>query len=289
MASHFIFHHEIKDYRNWLVTLGYSKSTEYYNPKFVRWFLGFMVSQGIERLEDITKAHTLSYYEYLTERSHQRKTRLLTSSYIGQQLAALRNFNMYLQKTKQLNLPISIVHIDKQPTAITVLTASEIQQLYQVCTSTVLGLRDRAMLSLYYGCGLRRNEGIQLRLQDVDFTQGKLTVQNGKGGKRRTIPFNEVIAEDLKSYLNYSRPFLNPHTDAFLVSSWGNPCSYNLMIRRLKTLVKQSKIDKKVGLHTLRHSIATHLFQAQMPLDHIQQFLGHSSLQSTQIYTHVDC
>ena len=288
--QHFIFHQEIRDYQNWLQALNYSKSTIYYNPKFISWFLGFVVKEGVSSLEEITKSHTIQYYEYLTERSHQRQTKPLSPSYIGNQLNALRNYGSYVQKTKQISLPLSIVHIASEEKKINVLTRSEITQLYQSCAATVLGLRDRAMLSIYYGCGLRRNEGIQLKLKDIDFTEGKLTVQCGKGGKRRTLPFNEIIAEDLKSYLQYSRPFLYPATDHLLVSSWGNPCSYNLMIRRLQLLVKQSKIsqDKKVGLHTLRHSIATHLYQAQMPLEHIQQFLGHSSLQSTQIYTHVE-
>lgn len=288
MPSDFIFHQEINQYQHWLNTLGYSKSTVYYHPRFVAWFLGFVMDQGVERLEDITKAQIISYYEHLTKRSHQRTSRLLSPSYIGKQLHALRSFNRYLQHTKLISIPISIAHSNQQHPKITVLTPTEIQQLYKACQHTVLGLRDQAMLGLYYGCGLRRTEGVQVRMQHVDCSKRTLTIIRGKGYKRRVIPLHHTIAQDFMTYTNYSRPLLHPYTDHFLVSSRGNPCSQNVMIRRVQQLTQKANIPKKVGLHTLRHSIATHLFHAKMPLEHIQQFLGHSSLQSTQIYTHVD-
>jgi site-specific recombinase XerD len=170
----------------------------------------------------------------------------------------------------------------------TIFTRSEIKALYNACEGDALGIRDRAMLAVYYGCGLRRNEGINIDVSDVLLNKNLLYVSKGKNYKERYVPMTEAVKEDLQNYLDFARPmFLNQQTQALFLSRSGSRLITQGMATRLQKLKEKAGIDKEAGLHTLRHSIATHLLQSGMKLSQIKRFLGHSSMESTQIYTHL--
>jgi site-specific recombinase XerD len=178
---------------------------------------------------------------------------------------------------------------DKRPTPAW-LTKPEISQLYEATKDNVLGVRDRAMLAVFYGCGLRLNEGASLELKDINAASKILHVRKGKQYKERYVPIAEKNYEELKFYIDYARPQLLQETKTealFIDANKGRAMHKQSLYIRIKALVRKAKIKKKVGTHTLRHSIATHLLQSGMSLERIQQFLGHSSLDSTQIYTHL--
>ena len=155
-----------------------------------------------------------------------------------------------------------------------------------------MGLRDRAMMAVYYGCGLRRNEGVSLDVSDVLIKEKLLYVQKGKGYRERYVPMSEAVKEDLENYIHVGRNCLLTYgpqikEQALFLSIRGKRMDGNSLIMRLKELVKVARINKSIGLHTLRHSIATHLLQSGMALENVSRFLGHQSLESTQIYTHM--
>ena len=144
------------------------------------------------------------------------------------------------------------------------------------------------MLAVHYGCGLRRTEGINLDVNDLLQGKNLLFVRKGKNYKERYVPMTEAVKEDIRNYIEYSRPLLIKYpTHALFLNMKGVRISSNTMAVRLQQLKEKAGIDKEAGLHTLRHSIATHLLQSGMKLAQIKQFLGHSSLESTQIYTHI--
>jgi integrase/recombinase XerD len=153
--------------------------------------------------------------------------------------------------------------------------------------------RDRAMLGIYYGCGLRKSEGINLTTGDILTERKLIHVRKGKGSKERYVPVTENNLKYITEYLNIGRMLLlnGNETERFFVSQYGEACSDQALTVRLKRLVKNTQNStlraKKPTLHTLRHSIATHLLQQGMEIELIQKFLGHSSLESTQIYTHI--
>jgi integrase/recombinase XerD len=153
--------------------------------------------------------------------------------------------------------------------------------------------RDRAMLELYYSCGLRRNEGVHITINDINFDSRLLYVLKGKKYKERFVPFNKTNAGYLQEYVYDHRPVLtrDKREGALFTSVTGKPMISGTLNSRLKLLQLLSDDlglqQKTIGLHTLRHSIATHLLQAGMSLEKIARFLGHSSLDSTQIYTHL--
>jgi len=158
-------------------------------------------------------------------------------------------------------------------------------ETYEAATGTPLGLRDKAMLALYYGCGLRKNEGLGLNAGDILPEKDLILVR--KGYKARYVPLTGPNKTDLENYLIYGRPYLlnGRKEEALLLTTSGR--RLKAPFERIQKLKREAGITKPLGLHTLRHSIATHLLQSGMPLEQIRRFLGHSSLESTQIYTHI--
>jgi len=173
----------------------------------------------------------------------------------------------------------------------TILTRAEIGALYKACGNDFLGIRDRAVLGIYYGCGLRRSEGLALNLDDVLLREKLVYVRKGKYYRERYVPMTESIREDLENYIYVGRAkmlsFKNIRQEAFFLSRSVNRLHGNSLIKRIHQLSKAAKIDKETDLHTLRHSIATHLLKSGMTLEEVSRFLGHASLESTQIYTHL--
>ena len=114
------------------------------------------------------------------------------------------------------------------------------------------------------------------------------TLEKGKNYKQRFVPFTGAVKEDLYNYLHFARPMLaKGNEQAFFLSQRGNRLCEEAMVERLKALKEKALIDRPGSLHTLRHSIATHLLQSGLSPEKIKHFLGHSSLETTQIYTHI--
>lgn len=298
-----------EDFRNWLDILGYSKQILYQLPVHVREFLHWLEQKGINHITEIDTTHFYSYYEYLRARANQRDGGGLSNPYLNKHLEGLQRFMDYLRQMGGLELPCfeqRIEETDQKPR--TILTVAEIEELYRsaermgkeenggmsAAQQHALSMRDKAMLSVFYACGLRRNEGNHLTVNDIDFDRKLLHVTKGKGYKERFVPFTKKTSRILSDYVfDGRRELLNgsKHQAFFISCRQGKPASENILWRRLKRLQETSRLDilrnKAIGLHTLRHSIATHLLQRGMKLEQISRFLGHGSLVSTQVYTHL--
>lgn len=215
---------------------------------------------------------------------------IYSNGHINKQIQALKLLSKYLRETRRSDTGFNLQRLEEKRNKPVWLTKSEMQQLYDAIPDTVLGVRDKAMLAVYYGCGLRLNEGACLDLKDIDSTKKVLHVRKGKHYKERFVPVAEKNFEEIKLYVDYARPQLlqgNKSTALFIGANKGVQMDKQSLYIRIKTLVRKAAIKKKAGTHTLRHSIATHLLQSGMKLERIQQFLGHADLDSTQIYTHL--
>jgi integrase/recombinase XerD len=205
----------------------------------------------------------------------------------------------YLRQSGRLVLPMLKIPREERGTdEVTALTQEEIRQLYKACDSDIpwqerYGLRDKAMLAILYGCGLRRNEAYSLDVGDILFDRSLVYVRKGKNYKERFVPMVKANQLYLQEYLYDSRPLFlrSKKTEAFFISTHATRMQGQSMMYRLKLLTvrtaNEQLMEKEIGLHTLRHSIATHLLENGMSLESIARFLGHSSLESTQIYTHL--
>ena len=149
---------------------------------------------------------------------------------------------------------------------------------------TVLGVRDRAILALLYGTGIRASECAALTEADVDLEARTVTV-SGKGGHERAVPLNNRVVETLSLYRHQRRP-ATPRA-AFFVSRNGNAISRNLVYERVRTWGYRAGITKRISPHRLRHTFATHLVRAGVNVVTIRDLLGHKLITSTQVYLHV--
>lgn len=148
-------------------------------------------------------------------------------------------------------------------------------------------LRDSAMIELLYGSGIRVSEAIKLNLSDVDLDAGEVRVL-GKGSKERITLIGSAAINALRTYIRLGRPALmSADTKALFLGNRGGRLTQRSVERLIKKWVKKAGIDKKVTPHTLRHSFATHLLDRGADLRSVQELLGHSSLSTTQVYTHI--
>lgn len=156
--------------------------------------------------------------------------------------------------------------------------------------STQLGQRNKCMIEVLYGCGLRVSELIELRISNINFKEKFMKI-DGKGDKMRLVPLADFTIKLMKNYIKTVRSQLKinqKHEDVLFLNSRGTSMSRGIVFIIIKELADKAGINKKISPHTFRHSFATHLLQNGADLRFIQEMLGHSSITTTQIYTHLE-
>ncbi len=276
-------------FTTWLRILNFEPTSQRDMPKMLTEFLEYLEGQNCNHIHEIQESHLKNYLAWLHERPNRVSGGGLSKNYIRKQIQVIKKFSRYLTESGQESFTIKLRIKGKATNIKSILTTLEITRLYDALADDVLGLRDRAMLSLYYGCGLRKNEGVNVNVSDILLEKDLVYVRKGKGYKERYVPLAGQNKTDLESYLHYSRPYLagKQKDDALLLGKQGKRLSGTTAYGRLQQLKAAAGIKKPAGLHTLRHSIASHLLHSGMKLEQIQRFLGHGSLESTQIYTHL--
>ena len=280
----------LQGFSDWLQVLNYSRFSVPGLSTSVKNFLQYQEQNNKTELSQLTATDAKEFIIQLQNSIGERTKKRLSNNHINKEIQALRLFSKYLRATGKSTVAFTVQRLEEEKNKPVWLTKSEIQALYEVITDSILGIRDKAMLAIFYGCGLRLNEGANIELQDINETNEILHVRKGKHYKERFVPIAAKNFGAIKQYLDYGRKELlqeKQSTYFFIGANEGKPMHKQSLYIRIKQLVKKAKIKKRVGTHTLRHSIATHLLQSGMKLERIQQFLGHSSLDSTQIYTHL--
>jgi integrase/recombinase XerD len=254
-----------------------------------------MEQKGILDLADIEPGHIKEHYAYLLERPNQLFGGALSLYTITGYLFLIRLLLSWAVQSGQISSsPMESLRFPTPPPAArAIVTKEEIQDLYAICVLA----QERLTLSLFYGCGLRASEGSRLNLKDIDQKARLLYVRQGKGRKRRVIPLTVAIAEDIKNYIYEQRveqiTRLTKGLDqkALSLNKVGTRMSAQSYWRLFKELLQRlgdpELINQGISLHSLRHSIATHLLADGMPLERVRDFLGHDHLETTQLYTHL--
>jgi len=291
----FIIHS--KEYREiyaqfmrYLIAIGYSQSSCKTFDTGVRDFLCWLESRGIA-LAEIEENDVEDFYNHQQERCGLNTTAALSESYIEMRMYIVSLLFEYLQDTGQFESnPIGSLQYRKGHRVVreNLLTVQDIQKLYEACQTA----KQRSILGLAYGCGLRKHEMVKLNAKDVQIKSKMLYVREGKGRRKRCVPLSDRIAADFKEYYYNERPVrLNRiNTDsvqAFMLNKHGNRMqdwSYQFVIRQL--LIK-ADLNSAITPHHFRHAIATHLLENGMKLEHVKDFLGHKSIETTQTYTHI--
>lgn len=295
-------------FKEWLAIIGYSANTVNTWPNHLREFLYYLEQQHITQITQVTPQRTYRFIQQLQTRKSLKTGTGLSSHSINKIINAINAFAKYINATDKHLLDITPKNLALNTLERNILTKEEIQKLYEASftphrhNSTAIGQRDRAIIAMFYGCGLRKDEGARLNIFDIDTLKGLVFVRKAKGNKQRYVPIAPKHLQDIKDYLEEGRNWFlqdnrsawfirknikKQHTEdeAFFLNSEGRRMTS--FYQRFSYLKDKSGIDKDFSTHTLRHSIATHLLQSGMKIEDIAKFLGHTSLESTQLYTHI--
>jgi integrase/recombinase XerC len=167
------------------------------------------------------------------------------------------------------------------------LDVDEVAQLLEVNDEDPLSIRDRAMMELMYGAGLRLAELVSIDVKDLNFPQGEIRVV-GKGDKERKTPFTGQASEWVAKWLLFRAGLANSDEKALFVSKLGRRISHRNVQKRMAEWGQKQSVSSHVSPHKLRHSFATHLLESSNNLRAVQELLGHENISTTQIYTHLD-
>ena len=269
----------LKDYENYLkIERAMSRNTVASYCSDVRKFLAAVPSQP----EYVAPEDIEQYLSGLSQVSKRSQARFLSS---------LRSFfNWLVLEGSITDNPCDKIESPKLGHYLPeVLSVEEVEAMMAaVDLSTWQGLRDRAILEILYGCGLRVSEAVGLKLSCLYFDEGYIRVI-GKGDKERLVPVGEMAADAVNAYLERRpQPFGAESDDIVFLNRFGRPLSRQSMFKMVKTMALLADVRKEISPHTLRHSFATHLVENGADLRLVQEMLGHENLTTTEIYTHID-
>lgn len=283
------FKTELKRYLNFLkLEKGLTElSTKSYEHDLRR-YLNFLYNdQKLERLDGVESRHIEAYIEMLTNMN-------LAVSTISRNISSIRGFHSFavVEKLTESN-PAELIGLpQKAQTLPDVLTADEVNTILQTPDRTTkAGIRDAAIMETLYATGIRVSELVGLELNHLYFEIGFVQV-TGKGNKERLVPMGNVARKALEDYLDKARPeWVKDHEKAHnrvFLNQNGGPISRMSIWNIVNKAAERAGIEKNIYPHIFRHSFATHLLEGGADLRAVQEMLGHSSILTTEIYTHVD-
>ena len=245
-------------------------------------YMLFLNQQNINLVKEISKKNIVQYLELL------KKENLKTTS-IARKLTSIKNFHKYLYAIGKVkdDVALTVERPRLEKKLPNVLTIEEVDSLLDIDLNTPFDYRNKAMLELLYGTGLRISELLNLKIFDIDF-ENCIIRCIGKGNKERIVPIGEYVIKYLQEYLNYRKLLLKKkNNDYLLLNNLGTKLSRFSFFKILKKLLKDKNINKNISPHSIRHSFATHMLECGADLRSIQELLGHSDISTTRIYTHI--
>lgn len=287
------YQEQAKNYKIHLEILGYHKATINAKYLYIKAFFGYLEQHKIFDLQQITPKNIFDYYQLIKQKRSFKNGELLTQESVNTRMRMLQQYFGYLVEMEilQKNPASSFVFpFEKERSQRIIFSQAQVKQLYE----TTENEQETAILHLAYGCGLRVSELVKINQEDINLQENLVIVEQGKNNKRRIIPITEKVKEELSEFIfsiekkqDEKALFLNIENRRMQSGS------FNLI---LKKLLKKTDFGKrftklelqKIGMHTLRHSIATHLLENQMKLEQVQYFLGHNDIETTEVYTHIN-
>ena len=253
-----------------------------------------MEENKIFTLKEIEAQNIAEYYKTLQQTKNFKTGELLSKESVNGRMRNLQKYFGYLLELGTLKKnPASafIFSNAKERKERIIFTQEQIRELYESAN-----LQETAILNLAYGCGLRAGELVRLNREDLNLQENLVIVEKGKNNKRRIIPISDKIKEELQEFLQSQETRTRNQDENTLFTNIENRrMRMQSFIRILKKLLQKTEFGKqftkqelqRIGMHTLRHSIATHLLENGMKLEQVQYFLGHNQIETTEIYTHI--
>jgi integrase/recombinase XerD len=273
------------------VERGLSEHTLMAYRRDLRRYLDFLAKRDITSPQQVDEATIRSFVASLSAATYGEgdDERPYRASSVARTLSSVRSFHRFLVRDGVADRdPAGGVSQPKLPRSLPrPLSVEEVSRLLEAPDpATPVGTRDRAILELLYGAGLRISELVGLDVDDVDLEQGSVRVL-GKGGKEREVPLGRYGREAVEAYVSRTRPeFASAKSrGALFLNQRGGRLTRQSCARLLAAHVSTAQIDRRVSLHSLRHSFATHLLEGGADVRVVQELLGHASVATTQIYT----
>jgi integrase/recombinase XerD len=282
----------------WLDTLGYTEQSQRQHKERVNDFFCWLATQNRSHINQIEQHHLTTFLDHQQTRQNKRSSGKLSDTYLNDYFAAIDKLVEFLHQMgaavalSPTNYRIRIDNAERvrkiQPFTIEEikLLQSQIPELYPNYDYKHRELKQQQLKLVFvlcYGCGLRVAEAQKLTAQDLNFDKKTIFVRQGKNYKDRIVPMSASIYTALQNYVYNFRNFQKCGHNRLIIQSI---TAIGTDLRHLHSQCEQLQ-QKRLSFHVLRHSIATHLLQNGMPIENIARFLGHSSLSSTQIYTHI--
>ena len=261
----------------------YSKYTIINYGKDLKIFKTYLDSEHITNIKNVDYKVLRQYLSFLYDFDYEKKT-------ITRNISTLRSFFKYMHKENIIKSNcmtlIESPKLDKKLPK--VLNAIEIEDILNIPDiTTPIGKRDSVILELIYSTGVRVSELVNIKISDIDFGSKKIII-NGKGNKERIVLFGHVLEDKINLYLNDGRKELVKDINDYLIlNKNGNKITPRGIELIIDKILKAGHINFKISPHTLRHTFATHMLNNGADLKTVQELLGHESLSTTQIYTHV--
>lgn len=241
----------------------------------------FLSEKGKTKVNSITTDDIENFLKYRLQNEK--------NSTVAHNLTVIKNFHSYLLKSDIIKKDISenIARPKLQKKLPKTLSIDDIDKLLDIELKDTYDYRNKAMIELMYGSGLRVSELISLDVHSIDFTNCIIRI-TGKGSKDRIVPVGEYSMYYLNKYLKVRSCMLkDENTDALFLNNHGKRMTRQGFFKNLKSILRQKGLNEDVSPHTLRHSFATHLLERGADLRSIQELLGHSDIATTRIYTHI--
>jgi integrase/recombinase XerD len=280
-------------YLDSLAARNYSEGTIEGRRDALKVFLIWAQERELTQAGQITRPILEAYQRWLWRYTKANGKRLGWSTQRSR-LGTLKDWFRWLTKQNVLmHNPASEVELPRMEKRLpdAALTLSQMAALLAVPNvSDPLGLRDRAMLELFYSTGVRRSELCRLELPDFHAERRTLHVRKGKGKKDRMVPVGEQAAAWIEKYLVAVRPrlCLDTRTPAMFLTGYGGPFNADVLSRQVSAMMEKAGLSGKGSCHMLRHTCATHMLEGGADIRYIQQLLGHEKLETTAIYTEVN-
>ena len=248
-------------------------------------FLIWLEVSGISKIKEVTSKESVAYFEHLITRPKVKGEGTLAEKTIKFHLFALGLFQLNLLDNHEIENTFYIPSYSQtNQKDRNILTVEQVKTVYQYCDNH----QERALLSVAYGCGLRRSEIEALDIKDIQLLSGMLIVRSGKNSKRREVPMSNLVMEYIRHYLSQERYNLPMGDGALFVNVKAERISGDHLNTMLKKMIEQTGqyelIKSDLTLHCLRHSIASHLADNNASIEFIRRFLGHAEINTTYLY-----
>ena len=255
-------------------------------------FFEYLDLNGITHIDQITKDIIINWqvenYQHINNKGRPNGI-----PHQNSMLAAVKQFFKFLREREYIvKDPAKDVQYAKEPQTLpkSILTPSEAKKIVKAPdTKSVFGYRDRTILEILYSSGIRNKELCNLMLEDVDYNDGFLRINQGKGKKDRMVPIGKIACRYLENYIKSVRSelIIDPYNNSLFLTSRGNKMNNDSLWRIVKKYGQKATIKKNVHPHTFRHTCATGMLKNKANIRVIQELLGHAFLDATQVYTHV--